>query len=125
MSINIKVVATTEGMPQLRNVPQRSAAAVVIEGLPRARGHIDYATRIRPWEIGPLPVSSLLGTRPGCDNFRLERLEVLRYVHLLRDGLSEGFSSRFSSNFLNEIALNMCENQVSNNLLEKKYTDSI
>ena len=44
MTINIKVVTTTEGIPQLRNVPQRSAAAVVIEGRPRARGHIDYAT---------------------------------------------------------------------------------
>ena len=44
MTINIKVVSTTEGMPQLRKVPWRSAAAVVIEGWPRARGHIDYAT---------------------------------------------------------------------------------
>ena len=45
MTVNIKVVTTTEGMPQLRNAPRRSAAAVVIEGRPRVRGHIDYATR--------------------------------------------------------------------------------
>ena len=46
MTINIKVVTTTEGMPQLRNAPQRSAAAFVIEGRPRARGHIDDCTTL-------------------------------------------------------------------------------
>ena len=38
------MVTTTDGIPQLRNAPQPSAAAVVIEGQPRARGHIDYTT---------------------------------------------------------------------------------
>ena len=45
MTINFKVVITAEGIPQLRNVPKRSAAAVVIEGRSRARSHIDNATR--------------------------------------------------------------------------------
>ena len=61
MAINIKVVTTAEGIPQLRNVPQRSAAAVVIEGRPRARGHIDYATRRL---TGLLEMNGIIAAKP-------------------------------------------------------------
>ena len=55
MTINIKVVTTREGIPQLRNVRGGLQPTVVIEGRPRARGHIDYATML-PYLV-PMPTS--------------------------------------------------------------------
>ena len=66
MTINIKVVTTTEGMPQLRNAPQRSAAAVVIEGRPRAHGHIDDVTERTSIHCMP----GLLDLRHPCNHLK-------------------------------------------------------